>query len=240
MSPLFSEDDVLPISALQHLAFCERQWGLIHLEQIWVENLLTAEGRLFHEQADEQSTEIRGDLMIARGIRLRSLRLGLTGKADIVEFHRKDKNNGKASVDTLTGRGMNPETVSDMWQPFPVEYKRGKPKSDSCDEIQLCAQGLCLEEMLNTSIPEGALFYGKTRRRTDVVFTEMLREDTERFTARLHELYEARVTPPAKYGKKCDRCSLITFCIPKITGGSQSVNRYMESAYESVMNEDNG
>ena len=133
---MYSEDDLLPISALQHLAFCERQWALIHLEGVWAENQLTAEGRVMHDRAHEPGTESRGDIRISRGLRLRSLRLGLSGIADVVEFHRCGRPD---DVDGVCLPG-----VSGSWAPFPVEYKRGRPKSGPFDEIQLCAQALCL------------------------------------------------------------------------------------------------
>ncbi len=205
---MYSEDELLPISALQHLAFCERQWALIHLEQQWSENRLTAEGRQLHERADEGHHQTKEGIRICRGLHLRSLRLGLTGRADVVEFHPDDAGNVR---------------------PFPIEYKRGRPKPDRRDEVQLCAQALCLEEMLNVEIKGGALFYGQPRRRTSVDFDSDLRAETERLAARLHELNAARVTPRAKYEKKCDSCSLYSICLPKTTGSS-SARKYLKRA----------
>lgn len=202
---MYSEDELLPISALQHLLFCERQCALIHVEQAWVENRLTAEGRVLHERVDAGGAESRGDMRIAFGIRLRSLRLGLIGRADVVEFHRKEKD----------------------WMPFPVEYKRGKPKIDSCDKVQLCAQAICLEEMLNVAIPEGALFYGAARRREDVSFDQALRNLTESTSERLHCLVNQGITPPAVYEKKCESCSLFSMCLPKTAGRHKSAAEYL-------------
>lgn len=165
---MHSDDDLLPLSALQHLVFCERQCALIHIEQAWEENLFTAEGRLMHEKVHEEGLESRGDTRIARAVRLCSRELGLIGVADVIEFHRvrkEDKREQSPDAVRLDG-------VTGWWSPFPVEYKRGKPKADDCDEVQVCAQGLCLEEMLGVSIPSGALFYGRPRRRTDVAFDE--------------------------------------------------------------------
>jgi CRISPR-associated exonuclease Cas4 len=214
---MYSEDDLLPISALQHLAFCERQWALIHLEQQWVENRLTAEGRQLHQRADEGHHQTKEGVRTCRGLHLRSLRLGLTGKADVVEFH--PAHGGSA-------------------RPFPIEYKRGRPKPDHRDEVQLCAQALCLEEMLNAEITTGALFYGEPRRRAAVAFDAELRAETERLAARLHELYAARITPRAKYEKKCDSCSLYFICLPKTTGVS-SAQRYLKRAVAaSLVSED--
>ena len=186
---MYSEDQLLPLSGLQHLVFCERQWALIHLEQQWEENRLTAEGNLLHEAAHQEGKESRPGVKICRGLRLRSLRLGLSGQADIVEFHDH--------------------------RPFPVEYKRGKPKADLSDRIQLCAQAMCLEEMLDLSISNGALFYGTTRRRLDVIFDQVLRHEVERLADRMHDLYRRQCTPIVAYAPKCDNCSLIEVCLPQ-------------------------
>ena len=220
---VFTEDELLPISALQHLVFCERQWALIHLEQLWSENRLTAEGRILHERVHDAEAESRGDVRIVRGLRLHSLRLGLSGIADVVEFHRG-----------TVGKGARLEGVAGFWTPFPVEYKRGRPKPDECDQAQLCAQALCLEELLGTAVPAGALFYGKPRRRTEVVFDSALRARTEQLAARMHELADARRTPPAVYEKKCESCSLIELCLPKVTTGRKSVRRYLSSALDEL------
>src|SRR5258708_33234147 len=205
---MFSDDDLLPISALQHLQFCERQWALIHLEQQWEENRLTAEGRVLHDRVHDAATESRPGVVIARGIHLHSLRLGLTGQADVVEFHRLDGD--PASAARLPER-------EGWWRPLPVEYKRGRPKPDSCDEVQLCAQTLCLEEMFGVVIENGALFYGKNRRRTEVRFDDALRKQTEALARRMHDLYSAGTTPTAAYAKKCDNCSLYDRCLPRMT-----------------------
>lgn len=212
---MYSEPDLLPISALQHLAFCERQWALIHLEQQWSENRLTAEGRKLHERSDHGEDETRCGARITRGMLLRSLRLGLTGKADVVEFRRQE---------------------GDQPQPYPIEYKRGRPKPGRYDEVQLCAQALCLEEMLGVAVPEGAIFYGQPRRRSTITFDAELRAETERLAARLHELSAARITPRARYEKKCDSCSLYSICLPKTTGAS-SAQRYLKRAVAAALAE---
>jgi CRISPR-associated exonuclease Cas4 len=183
-------DDALPLSGLQHLAFCPRQWALIHLEQAWAENRLTAEGRLLHERADLPGQARRRDLRTVRGLALESKRLRLTGRADVVEFR--------------------PE-------PYPVEYKRGKRKPNDCDLVQLCAQALCLEEMLGASIPMGAIFYGDPRRRLEVAFTPELRSRTTELIATMHSLYNDRTTPSAIPGKHCRSCSLVDVCLPEAT-----------------------
>jgi CRISPR-associated exonuclease Cas4 len=188
---MFEESGLLPLSGLQHLAFCERQWGLIHIEQSWAENRLTAEGGLLHEKVDHAEYETRGGMRLVRALPLRCLRLGLSGRADLVEF------------------------PIDGGPPAPVEYKRGKPKRDDIDEVQLCAQGLCLEEMLGVAISGGQLYYRQTRHRENVEFTGLLRERVERLTARMHALYEGGATPKAKREKKCAQCSLLELCQPE-------------------------
>jgi CRISPR-associated exonuclease Cas4 len=206
---MYTEDDLLPLSALQHLIFCERQCALIHIEQAWAENLFTAEGRIMHERVHEEGSESRGSIRVEHGVPLRSLRLGLIGKADVVEFHRREDGS---------------------WLPCPVEYKRGKPKKDGSDRVQLCAQAMCLEEMMNVEVPKGALFYGKNRRRAGVVFDYALRRETEDTAVRLHELIASGRTPKPVYTKKCDSCSLAGMCLPKTVGKGRSVQRYLSGA----------
>jgi CRISPR-associated exonuclease Cas4 len=204
---MFSDEELLPISALQHLLFCQRQCALIHIERLWAENPLTVEGQRLHRKAHEGSDERRGGLRIVRGLSLRSLRLGVVGKADVVEFHP-------------------PTKVDAPSLPFPVEYKRGKPKSHEADKVQLCAQALCLEEMLGVSVPAGALYYGRTRRRRLVPFDHTLRKLTEEACDRLHTLVSAGVTPPALRERKCDSCSLLHLCLPDATGSKRSAAAY--------------
>jgi len=211
----FNEDDLLSVSALSHLLFCERRAALIHIEQAWAENLFTAEGRIMHEHVHTDNHESRGNVRIEYGMPLRSLRLGLIGKADVVEFHR---------INDV------PESGAAKWVPFPVEYKRGKPKKDNSDKVQLCAQALCLEEMLEAGVPNGALFYGKNRRRTDVVLDDSLRRLTLETAIRLHELIASGTTPRPVYAKKCDSCSLAGMCLPKTLGKRSSVKRYLTGA----------
>lgn len=223
---MFTEADLLPLSALQHLAFCERQWGLIHLEQVWDENRLTVEGRHLHERADEPASENRRDLRIARGLRIRSLRLGLVGRADVVEFHRSAESREPPDTILLAG-------VAGRWRPLPVEYKRGRPKADAWDEVQLCAQALCLEEMLGVAINGGVIFYCQPRRRYPIELTVALRQKTEALATRVHELFAARCTPLARYEKKCVNCSLLLHCVPKVLGKPGIVGGYLDRALAS-------
>jgi len=207
----YTEDDLLMLSALQHYRYCPRQCALIHIEQAWSENLFTAEGRIMHDKVDTANRESRGNIRIEYGVPMRSLRLGLIGKADVVEFHRMDDGS---------------------WMPFPVEYKRGKPKIDDCDKVQLCAQAICLEEMMNVDVPEGALFYGQTRHRHDVRFDSALRAVTEDAAKKVHELIESGITPKAEYSRKCKKCSLLNLCMPKTCSKARSVNKYLLTAIE--------
>jgi CRISPR-associated exonuclease Cas4 len=202
----YNEDDLLMLSALQHILFCERQCALIHIEQIWVENLYTAQGRIMHERVDRIGRESRRDVRLEYGVPLRSLKLGIIGKADMVEFHRQEDGS---------------------WRPFPVEYKRGKAKKENWDKVQLCAQAICLEEMQAVNVPEGALFYGKNRRRQAVVFDDDLRYKTAETATWLHALIGSGITPLADYAKKCDTCSLYEVCMPKVSTGKQSVANYL-------------
>jgi CRISPR-associated exonuclease Cas4 len=192
-------DDPIPLSALQHAVYCLRQAALIHIERLWEENRFTAEGRVLHAGVDRQSQRYSRGVRRVSAMPLACRRLSLTGVADLVEFHK----------------GPDGET------PYPVEYKRGKAKLHRADEAQLCAQALCLEEMTGRSVPEGALFYEQTRRRVVVPFDDALRQLTEDVARALREIIASGVTPPAHYEKrKCDACSLIELCRPKISGRS--------------------
>lgn len=205
-----SEDAALPISGLQHLAFCPRQWGLIHIEQVWRENRLTAEGRLLHERADLPGQSRREQVRTVRGMWLSSTRLALTGRADIVEFR--------------------PE-------PYPVEYKRGKRKPNDCDAVQLCAQALCLEEMLGVPVPRGAFFYGEPRRRLEVHFTPELRNRTESLTATMHRLFQSGLTPPAEPGPHCRSCSLVDVCLPTATDAAADARAWLAEQVRGLTQE---
>jgi len=214
---VFTEDELLPISALQHLAFCPRQWALIHLEGLWSDNRLTVEGTIAHERVHSNEAEARGDIRIARGLRVRSLRLGIIGQLDVVEFHKtQDKQKGV----TLDG-------TNSLWQPVIIEHKHGKPKIDNEDEIQLCAQALCLEEMLGIVIEAGSFFYGKPRRRSEVAFGQELRKQTENSITLLHELTRSGKTPPPENSPKCRNCSMISQCLPTLDKRKNRIKEYM-------------
>lgn len=204
---LRAEDGLVPLSALQHFLFCPRQCALIHVEQIWEEDAATAEGRLLHERTDAGGRESRPGVRVARSLALRSFALGVAGRADVVEFH------GAA-------RGQR-------GQPFPVEYKRGKPKAHRADEVQLCAQAICLEEMFSVEVGEGALFYGVTRRRTPVAFDHDLRALTARVAALTRAMIAEGRTPLAVKTPACRRCSLEDACQPDRFERPPSVARWL-------------
>ena len=203
---MYSEDDLLMLSALQHLLFCPRQCALIHIEQQWTENRLTAEGRILHERVHTAGSESRRKIKTEFDVPLRSLQLGVIGRADIVEFYLQDDGS---------------------WVPYPVEYKRGRPKKDSSDRVQLCAQAMCLEEMLDTAVPAGSLFYGQKRKRLKVCFDAALRQETKDAAHDLHDLFDRQVTPPPKYTPACESCSFIETCLPKVAGKKGKVAKYM-------------
>lgn len=201
---MHDESDYIMLSALQHYQFCPRQCALIHIEQQWAENRYTAEGKVLHERADSGKSQQQGDVRIVRSLLISSQKYGLSGQADVVEF------NADGSV-------------------YPVEYKRGRPKPDRCDEVQLCAQAFCLEEMLNVCIEAGALFYGQRRRRKEVVFDRGLRELTLAIIDATREMIGNGRTPAAEYGKKCDSCSMLQLCLPKSCTANRSVRRYLSN-----------
>lgn len=212
----YSEEDYLPLSGIQHFAFCRRQWALIHIENQWAENERTVDGTIMHEKAHSGDAESRGDVVIMRALRVFSATLGVSGECDVVEFHR--------NADGISLNGHD-----GLWQPYPVEYKRGKPKEHNADEMQLCAQAMCLEEMLCCTIPCGALFYGEPRRRTEVEFTPELRRAVEDSLNEMHDYYKRGYTPKAKPRKGCSACSLKEICLPKMVQ-RKSVAAYVEGA----------
>ena len=218
----YPEEDLLQLSGLQHFAFCRRQWALIHIENLWKENLRTVEGDIFHRRAhDEQTRERRGDSLILRGLPVSSRRLGVSGKCDVVEFHSSPE-------------GVPLPGEEGRWQPYPVEYKKGSPKPGDADELQLCAQAMCLEEMLCCKVPEGALFYGETRRRLTLSFTEELREQVRAMLEEMHRLYARGYTPRVKPSKSCNACSLKELCLPVLMRG-KNAGAYLRQAMEETV-----
>ncbi|MEW6352086.1 MAG: CRISPR-associated protein Cas4 [Thermodesulfobacteriota bacterium] len=225
---MYDEDDLVPLSALQHVVFCARRAALVHIEGAWAESASTVEGSIFHSRAHEVGTEVRSEVRIAHAVRLRSLRLGVTGQADVVEFHRLTDTESESEESCNEGLGIPLEGSTGLWKVYPVEYKVGRRRSERAYEVQLCGQAICLEEMLRVEIPAGAIFYGKTMRRLEVCFDTRLRAETESAAHKLHEMLGQGITPRAEYGKKCDGCSLLSLCMPKVAGGDRSVKSYIE------------
>jgi len=218
---MYSDDDLLLLSGIQHIAFCPRQWALIHIEQQWQENILTFGGRELHERVDDPFfTEARGTVLVTRSLPIISRRLGLYGIADVVEFYQRDE-------------GIQIKGRDGLWQPHPVEYKYGEPKVDERDMVQLCAQAFCLEEMFATSVTEGDLFYGRIRRRQRVVFNESLRQQVMELSTEMHRLFAEGITPLPEQTKACRSCSLVEICMPH-TSKKRSVRRYLEDALREL------
>ncbi len=215
----YNEADYLQLSGIQHFRFCRRQWALIHIENQWAENSRTVGGEIMHERAhDSELLERRGDLLITRNMPVASPTLGVSGACDVVEFRRSD-------------HGCTIAGESGSFQPYPVEYKHGAPRVDTANELQLCGQAMCLEEMLCCDIPCGALYFGETRRRVEVNFTPELRQEVQDCLREMHALYQRGYTPRVKPTKACNACSLKELCLPKLmrTG---SVKTYLRKSLE--------
>lgn len=206
----------IPISALQHMLYCPRQCALIHMENIWTENKYTAEGRILHERADSGEKERRGKIKTCRSIHIYSATLGIHGVADVVEYHKQES----------------------LWFPFPIEYKRGKPKKTPEDRVQLCAQALCLEEMHNTPIPAGDLYYGTTKHRTKVEFDETLRELTLNTIKELRDMILSQRTPAADFSPRCEKCSLIDHCLPKVHRPVKGISSWNDRVFHKLLSSD--
>ncbi|MDR3122133.1 MAG: CRISPR-associated protein Cas4 [Clostridiales bacterium] len=218
----YAEEDYLQLSGIQHFAFCRRQWALMVIETVWAENVRTVEGYLMHEHAhDPFFTEKRGDMLVTREMPVFSRSMGVSGKCDVVEFLRD------GGGVTLFGR-------EGLWLPRPVEYKRGAPKAATdADRLQLCAQAMCIEEMLLCPrIDVAHLYYGETKRREHVPLTDELRETVRGMYQEMHKHYERRYTPRVKSGKSCKACSLKDVCLPDLPSGKASVHEYLDRQLE--------
>lgn len=233
----YDEDKLLPISALQHLVYCKRQCALIHIEQVWSENSLTAEGQILHKKTNTAADETLSGNRIARSMDLVSRRLGLVGISDVVEFTAPAGSSPYRALQTALHSDA-PDRFKN-WVITPVEYKRGKPKTSKvwgdCDRVQLCAQALCIEEMLGVYIPSGQLFYGAERRRLDVTFDEALRSRTQSLAKELHELLYQPVLPLPVNDNRCKRCSLIELCMPKQTHSSKLASQWLTRKLKSQL-----
>ena len=217
-----NEDEFLPISALQHMSYCPRQFALIHIERIWRENYTTAQGRVLHDNAHNPFlVEKRGNIITSRAVPLISYTLGVIGEADVVEFHA-DPN------------GVEIATRSGKWSPVPVEYKKGKPKVEPHDRIQLCAQAICLEEMLNVNISLGYLFYWEVRSREKIELDSALREKTHSAATEMYRIYAGKILPEAKKTKKqCKNCSLYDDCLPSL-GNAKKIDQYIDQVFTGM------
>ena len=218
----YTPDDLLPLSGIQHFLFCRRQWALIHVEQQWKENAFTAEGRIMHKRADDPFfTETRNGVITARSVPVASYRLGLSGVCDVVEF-------------TASPEGVKLPGRDGLYLPAPVEYKRGREKRDPCDEAQLCAQAICLEEMLAVTISRGSLYYGETRHRIAVELTAELRGLVREMSDEMHAYFARGYTPRVKTSKACRSCSLADICLPvlqeKVVAASKYIKQQIEDA----------
>jgi CRISPR-associated exonuclease Cas4 len=216
MNAEYRPDELLPLSGIQHFCFCRRQWALIHVERQWQDNLLTVEGKLMHDRADDPYfTEVRSGVIIARSMPVASYRLGLNGVCDVVEF-------------TPSPDGARLLGREGTYLPTPVEYKRGKEKQKPVDEVQLCAEAICLEEMLSTAIPVGYLYYGETHRRVEVQLTDELRNLVYKMCAEMHAYFERGYTPQVKPSKACKSCSLVDICLPVLHGNVMAASKYIQ------------
>ncbi len=216
---LYNEEDLIQLSGIQHFAFCPRQFALAYIELQWNENIFTSEGKILHEKVDDPHSKYSCESIIVwRSVNLISYRLGLTGRADVIEFKRSDT-------------GICLPDKEGKWLPYPVEYKRGKPKPDERDEVQLCAQAICIEEMFRTKLEEGCLFYGEIRRRTIVRFTKKLRKQVTDYAEEMHHLFQNAITPLPVYKPHCKSCSLFDICLPQSINCKISVNSYLKREF---------
>lgn len=210
----YNQEDYIMLSGIQHYAFCTRQWALIHIETAWKENVHTVVGNLFHDKAHSGMNEKRREIIISRSLPINSRKHGISGECDIVEFH-KDEN------------GVNINGRSGKYIPYPIEYKKGSPKTDNIDILQLTAQVICLEEMFCCNIKYGYLFYGKTKRREKIMITLELKEEVSKLFFEMHNLLEKGNIPKIKPTKKCRQCSLADVCLPTLSE-KMSVKNYID------------
>jgi CRISPR-associated exonuclease Cas4 len=213
----YRADELLALSGIQHFCFCRRQWALINIERQWQDNVLTAEGSLMHKQADDPfSNETRHGVITSRSLPVANYRIGISGVCDVVEF-------------VLSPLGVKLPNRDGLYRPYPVEYKRGHEKPDERDEVQVCAQALCLEEMLAVKIDKGFLFYGETRHRMEIVLTNALRSHVEELVLEMHKYFERGYTPKVKPTKGCNSCSLVDICLPELIGEGLKASEYIQN-----------
>lgn len=222
---MYTEDEMLMLSGIQHFVFCPRQWALIHIEQVWEDNRLTMEGQLLHQQADDPSyRQKNGENISLRSVSIASKELGLYGFTDVVELRPSD---------CATNCIQHP-TYPGYWKPFPIEYKRGHSKPDERDEVQLAAQVICLEEMHDIRIDYAYLFYWESRRREEIAMDESLRKLTKQYADEMHEVFKLSIVPKAEKSRKCNNCSLLDICLPD-TKNKSLVSYYLKkNLYEET------
>lgn len=239
--PPLTEDDYQPIRALNDLLYCDRRCALHRIENVWVDNAHTVSGTISHERADRPVEWKCSSGREVHGIWLKSDRMRLIGKADVVEFHpvahaSSVYGHRDPEVDVVTCETRASSARKNTFKiprvaaneiPFPVEYKRGKRKKWDNDDVQLCAQALCLEEMLQVAVPRGAVFHIQTKRRRDVEFTPALRDKTIAAARRLHALIDSGITPPPVLKPQCQGCSLAELCLPRLLERPKSIDAYM-------------
>lgn len=219
----YREEDFLLLSGIQHFVFCRRQWALIHIEQQWEENVRTFEGRNMHEKVHNPFLkEKRNDVLTARAVKIFSRELGVSGECDLVEFHADSQGI------PLNGR-------DGLYRVVPVEYKRGAPKDHDADELQLTAQAMCLEEMMQTDIATGCLYYGETRHRNEVEFTVSRRQKVKECFREMHQYYDRNYTPKVKESARCRQCSLKNICVPELGDAGRDVKKYIEMMLREEM-----
>jgi CRISPR-associated exonuclease Cas4 len=222
MKSEYTPDELLPLSGIQHFIFCRRQWALIHIERQWQENALTVEGKLLHKRVDNPFfSETRKGVITARSVPIASYRLGLSGVCDVVEF-------------TESPEGVQMPSREGLFLPAPVEYKRGREKQEPSDEAQLCAQAICLEEMLSVAIPSGYLYYGETRHRIAVELTAELRELVRNMAEEMHAYFQRGYTPRVKTSKACRSCSLADVCLPTLQEKVIPASKYIQQQIEGA------
>lgn len=222
---MYNEEELLALSGIQHIAFCERQWALIHIERQWADNLRTVEGQHLHNKVNNPFIfESRGNEIIARSVPIVSYHLGLYGIADIIEFEKTENKENAIKIPNKNG----------YYIPYPIEYKRGKEKMDDRDEVQLCAQAICLEEMFNIKINKAYIYYGETRHRKEIELNNNLRDRVEELSQKMHDLYKKGITPKAEKKKGCKLCSLIDICMPNLSEKKLKVSEYIKKAIDET------
>lgn len=202
------ENDPIMISSLEHYSYCPRQCALIHIEQTFDENIYTMRGRVAHEHVDEVGSEVQDGIRVERAVPLWSKRLGLVGKSDVIEFHGET--------------------------PYPVEYKHGPRRQREHDDLQLCAQAICLEEMMGVAVPRGAIFHHSSRRRREVLFDQPLRALVETTVVAIREMLASQITPPPVNDARCKHCSLLESCMPAVIGSPDKVASERNKLFQIV------